>query len=224
MVNAITVLGEFDALLPAAERPEYTEGYEGFFHPIEVSGSSGEASLTYIVRDFDADHFATREQQLRDAAEFLNRRYGTGTVEVEIREQYRNMAEHLRGMDFLRDNAFAAMAACGMEPRVVPVRGGTDGAQLPQLAHWRLQLPWRSRIHSRAQHGAHGRRARAARGPLRGSAGVSARGEGRLAIRRALCRLARVPAALCWQASKPSGLLSRQSTTSPQSRERRHCD
>ena len=130
MVNAITVLGEFDALLPAAERPEHTEGYEGFFHPIEVSGSSGEASLTYIVRDFDADHFAAREQQLRDAAEFLNRRYGTGTVEVEIREQYRNMAEHLRGMDFLRDNAFAAMAACGMEPRVVPVRGGTDGAQL----------------------------------------------------------------------------------------------
>lgn len=130
MVNAITLLCEFDELLPAAERPEHTEGYEGFFHPIEVSGGSGEATLTYIVRDFDAERFAAREQLLRDCAAFLNQRYGDGTVTVEVREQYRNMVEHLRGMDFLRDNALDAMAACGMEPRVVPVRGGTDGAQL----------------------------------------------------------------------------------------------
>ena len=130
MVNAITLLREFDELLPAAERPEHTEGYEGFFHPIEVSGGSGEATLTYIVRDFDAERFAAREQLLRDCAAFLNQRYGVGTVTVEVREQYRNMVEHLRGMDFLRDNALDAMAACGMEPRVVPVRGGTDGAQL----------------------------------------------------------------------------------------------
>lgn len=130
MVNAITLLREFDELLPAAERPEHTEGYEGFFHPIEVSGGSGEATLTYIVRDFDAECFAAREQLLRDCAAFLNQRYGDGTVTVEVREQYRNMVEHLRGMDFLRDNALNAMAACGMEPRVVPVRGGTDGAQL----------------------------------------------------------------------------------------------
>lgn len=130
MVNAITLLREFDELLPAAERPEHTEGYEGFFHPIEVSGGSGEATLTYIVRDFDAERFAAREQLLRDCAAFLNQRYGDGTVTVEVREQYRNMVEHLRGMDFLRDNALDAMTACGMEPRVVPVRGGTDGAQL----------------------------------------------------------------------------------------------
>lgn len=130
MVNAITLLREFDELLPAAERPEHTEGYEGFFHPIEVSGGSGEATLTYIVRDFDAERFAAREQLLRDCVAFLNQRYGDGTVTVEVREQYRNMVERLRGMDFLRDNALDAMAACGMEPRVVPVRGGTDGAQL----------------------------------------------------------------------------------------------
>lgn len=130
MVNAITLLREFDELLPAAERPEHTEGYEGFFHPIEVSGGSGEATLTYIVRDFDAERFAAREQLLRDCAAFLNQRYGDGTVTVEVREQYRNMVERLRGMDFLRDNALDAMAACGVEPRVVPVRGGTDGAQL----------------------------------------------------------------------------------------------
>lgn len=130
MVNAITLLREFDELLPAAERPEHTEGYEGFFHPIEVSGGSGEATLTYIVRDFDAERFAAREQLLRDCAAFLNQRYGDGTVTVEVREQYHNMVERLRGMDFLRDNALDAMAACGMEPRVAPVRGGTDGAQL----------------------------------------------------------------------------------------------
>ena len=130
MVNAITLLREFDELLPAAERPEHTEGYEGFFHPIEVSGGSGEATLTYILRDFDAERFAAREQLLRDCAAFLNQRYGDGTVTVEVREQYRNMVERLRGMDFLRDNALDAMAACGTEPRVVPVRGGTDGAQL----------------------------------------------------------------------------------------------
>lgn len=130
MVNAITLLREFDELLPAAERPEHTEGYEGFFHPIEVSGGSGEATLTYIVRDFDAERFAAREQLLRDCAAFLNQRYGDGTVTVEVREQYRNMVEHLRGMDFLRDNALDAMAACGMASSVVPVRGGTDGAQL----------------------------------------------------------------------------------------------
>lgn len=130
MVNAITVLRQFDELLPAAERPEHTEGHDGFFHALGVEGTAGHATLTYIVRDFDAEKFARREQQLRDAAEFLNRRYGAGAVAVEIREQYRNMAEHLRGLDFLRDNAFAAMRACGMDARAVPVRGGTDGAQL----------------------------------------------------------------------------------------------
>ena len=130
MVNAITVLREFDDLLPANERPEHTEGYEGFFHPIEVGGTALDASCTYIIRDFDAERFSAREQLMQDAAAFLNRRHGEGTVTVEIREQYRNMAEHLRGLDFLRDNAFAAMEACGMDARAVPVRGGTDGAQL----------------------------------------------------------------------------------------------
>ena len=130
MVNAITLLREFDALLPAAERPEHTEGYEGFFHPIEIGGSALEASATYIVRDFDADRFAAREQTLRDIAAFLNGRYGEGSVVVEIREQYRNMAERLRGLDFLRTNAFEAMEECGMDAHAVPVRGGTDGARL----------------------------------------------------------------------------------------------
>ena len=131
MVNAITVLREFDELLPAWERPEHTEGYEGFFHPIEISGTGLDATMTYIVRDFDAERFCAREQLLRDAAEFLNRRHGEGTVTVTIKEQYRNMAERLRGLDFLRDHALAALRACGQPgAHAVPTRGGTDGAQL----------------------------------------------------------------------------------------------
>ena len=130
MVNAISVIHEFDSLLPAAERPEHTEGYEGFFHAIETAGSAGEATITYIVRDFDPTRFAARKQQLQDVAAFLNGRYGEGTVEVSLRDQYRNMVEHMAGMEFLRDNALAAMEACGMDCRVMPVRGGTDGAEL----------------------------------------------------------------------------------------------
>ena len=130
MVNAITVLGEFDALVPATERPEHTEGREGFFHPTDVVGSASEASLTYIVRDFDAQKFAAREQLLRDVADFLNARYGAGTVEVKIRGQYRNMAEHLADKRFLIDNAMQANREAGIEPSIVAVRGGTDGAQL----------------------------------------------------------------------------------------------
>lgn len=130
MVNAITVASEFQRLVPAAERPEHTEGREGFYHPIAISGTASEVTLKYIVRDFDAALFAERERTLRKAAAFLNDRYGAGTVEVTIREEYRNMAERLEGLDFLVDNALEANREAGVEPRVVPVRGGTDGSQL----------------------------------------------------------------------------------------------
>ena len=88
------------------------------------------ATLTYIVRDFDSAKFEARKQLLADCAAFLNARYGEGAIEVEVREQYRNMVEHMDGMDFLRDNAYAAMRAVGLDPVTVPVRGGTDGSQL----------------------------------------------------------------------------------------------
>lgn len=130
MVNAITLAGEFDSLLPAAERPEHTEGREGFYHPIAISGDAREAKLAYIVRDFDAQSFERRQQTLRDVAAFLNGRYGEGTVEVSIRQQYRNMAEQFEGMEFLIDYALEANREVGIEPSVVAVRGGTDGAQL----------------------------------------------------------------------------------------------
>ena len=130
MVNAITVASEFQQLVPTFERPEHTEGREGFYHPTSIQGTSSEATLSYIVRDFDARLFERREQTLRDIAAFLNGRYGEGTVSVSFRQQYRNMAEHFAGREFLVDNALAANREAGIEPWVSPVRGGTDGAQL----------------------------------------------------------------------------------------------
>ena len=130
MVNAITVAAEFDNLVPAFERPEHTEGYEGFYHPIAITGTASEVRLTYIVRDHDGKKFAAREETLKDIAAFLNRRHGEGTVKVTIKEQYRNMADYFDGMDFLVDNALEANREAGIEPHVVAVRGGTDGSQL----------------------------------------------------------------------------------------------
>ena len=130
MVNAITVASEFEQLVPQAERPEHSEGREGFYHPIAIEGSSSEARLTYILRDFDPNDFARREQVMGEVAAFLNERYGEGTVTLSVKEQYRNMAEHFAGKAFLIDNALAANRDAGVEPRIVPVRGGTDGAQL----------------------------------------------------------------------------------------------
>ena len=130
MVNAITVAAEFDSLVPAAERPEHTEGYEGFYHPIAILGTASEVKLTYIVRDHDSKRFAEREETLRTIASFLNGRYGEGTVQVTIKEQYRNMAEYFKGLDFLIETALEANREAGIEPQVVAVRGGTDGSQL----------------------------------------------------------------------------------------------
>lgn len=130
MVNALTVACEFMGLVPGAERPEHTEGREGFYHPMRFEGTADEASFSYILRDFDADGLARREQTLHDIAAFLNGRYGAGTVEVQVKQQYRNMAEHFAGQEFLVEYALAANREVGIEPWVEPVRGGTDGAQL----------------------------------------------------------------------------------------------
>lgn len=131
MVNALTVLREFDEMLPAWERPEHTCGYEGYYHALSMSGSAAEATCTYIVRDFDAQAFAGREQTLRDVAAFLNARYGTSAhVDVDIREEYRNMAEKFDGLGFLIENAAEANRLAGIDAHAAAVRGGTDGAQL----------------------------------------------------------------------------------------------
>lgn len=130
MVNAALVAMEFDALLPAAERPERTENYEGFFHLTHMEGTVSDASLTYIIRDHDAHVFDQRQQTMRHAVKFLNERYGEGTVELDIRIQYRNMAEIVEKCPVTIENARKACAKAGVPELILPVRGGTDGAML----------------------------------------------------------------------------------------------
>lgn len=130
MVNAISLFEEFDAMLPAAERPEHTEGYEGYFHCHDVSGTVDECRASYLVRDFDAARFEERLDLMAAAAAYLEGRHGAGRVSLEVKREYRNMAERLEGSEFLVDCAKAAMESCGVTPLCVPARGGTDGAQL----------------------------------------------------------------------------------------------
>lgn len=131
MVNAITVASEFQQLVPAFERPEHTEGREGFYHPTDIEGTASDVTLSYILRDFDAADFDARKETFRRIAAFLNDRYGEGTVTVSFREQYRNMAEKFGEAEkCLIDYALEANREVGIEPVLVPARGGTDGAQL----------------------------------------------------------------------------------------------
>ncbi|MGI6756257.1 MAG: peptidase T [Atopobiaceae bacterium] len=130
MVNAITLAGEFLELVPKAERPEHTEGYEGFYHPTHIAGSASDLTLQFILRDHDAQKFDHRAEVLRQIAQFLNERYGDGTVEVSVREEYRNMAECFENCKFLITHALDANTEVGLDARCVAVRGGTDGSQL----------------------------------------------------------------------------------------------
>ena len=130
MVNAGNLFCDFNALLPYAQRPEYTEGYEGFYHLEGVSATVDHATARYIVRDHDAAKFQQKLDLIDAAASMLNQRLGEERVTVEIKQQYRNMAEIVRDYPELIDVAKEAYLACGVEPQVLPIRGGTDGAQL----------------------------------------------------------------------------------------------
>ena len=130
MVNASLVATEFIALLPADERPETTEGYEGFFHLTGMQGSCEQARLSYIIRDHDRQRFEQRKRLFASVARQLNDRYGDGTVTVEVKDQYYNMKEKIDPERHVIDLVLKAMQAVGVEPRVEPIRGGTDGAQL----------------------------------------------------------------------------------------------
>jgi tripeptide aminopeptidase len=130
MINAALVAMEFDALLPPQERPEYTAGYEGFFHMMHMTGSVEEATLRYIIRDHDAAKYNSRRELMEKAAEWLNRRYGLGTVTLELKEQYRNMREKIEPVMWVLEMAQEAVEAVGLTPITKPIRGGTDGAQL----------------------------------------------------------------------------------------------
>ena len=130
MVNAALVAMELHGLLPALETPYYTENYEGFYHLEGVSATVDHATARYIVRDHDAAKFQQKLDLIDAAASMLNQRLGEKRVTVEIKQQYRNMAEIVRDYPELIDVAKEAYLACGVEPQVLPIRGGTDGAQL----------------------------------------------------------------------------------------------
>lgn len=130
MVNAAELAHRFHGLLPAAERPEYTSGYEGFYYLEGISGTVEHATSRYIIRDHDADKFQAKIDHLLSAAAFVNEEQGCERVTVEIRHQYRNMAEKVAQYPELIETAKIAFAETGIEPDVIPIRGGTDGAQL----------------------------------------------------------------------------------------------
>jgi len=129
MVNAMHLAMKFASMLPSEQRPEYTEGYEGFFHLTGMNGTVEEASLSYIVRDHDKELFAGRLQLLEDITGFLNKSY-PGAFRLEIKQQYKNMREIVEPQIHIVDLAFKAMEAVGVKPNVKPIRGGTDGSQL----------------------------------------------------------------------------------------------
>lgn len=130
MVNSQTIATEIHQMLPVNERPETTEGYEGFYHLVSVQGNVTTTEMKYFIRDFDRRSFDARAQKLRDIAEEMNKKYGEGKVEVEIVESYYNMREKIEPCMQLIDYAKAAIEHAGITPIVSPVRGGTDGARL----------------------------------------------------------------------------------------------
>ena len=130
MVNAIRVAHEFMALLPGNETPESTEGYEGFYHVVGIEGSVEEATISYIIRDHDRTKFEARKECMQSWGEAINAKYGTGTVTVELKDQYYNMRMQIEPVMHIIDIAFKAMEEAGVTPKVKAIRGGTDGAQL----------------------------------------------------------------------------------------------
>ncbi len=133
MINAALVAMEINGMLPLNETPRDTEGYEGFYHLVHMTGAVDCAKLSYIVRDHDFEKFEERLQTLRLIAEKINETYGAGTVVLTITEQYRNMAEKIKPCFHLIENAKQAIRAVGLEPIIEPVRGGTDGARLSYM-------------------------------------------------------------------------------------------
>lgn len=130
MVNSQTIATEFHQMLPADERPETTEGYEGFYHLNAMSGNVTTTNMKYLIRDFDKENFDKRAEKMQEIAEVLNQKYGEGSVEVKVTESYRNMREKIEPCMELVDMALTAIKNVGLEPVVEPIRGGTDGARL----------------------------------------------------------------------------------------------
>ncbi len=129
MINSIRIANQFITMLPRWETPEHTEGYEGFFHLISVEGSVEQSTLTYIIRDHDRDRFESRKKELMHLSRKINAEF-PGCSTIDIKDQYFNMREKIEPVMHIIDIAQQAMKECDVTPKVVPIRGGTDGAQL----------------------------------------------------------------------------------------------
>lgn len=133
MVNAVKLAMEFLAAIPADEAPEHTEGREGFYHPTSIAGTASKAALEFILRDHDAAILERRKRFIADLAAEINAKYGEGRVVVKTADQYRNMEDKIAETPHLVEAAKAAVRSVGLEPRLVAIRGGTDGANLTQM-------------------------------------------------------------------------------------------
>jgi len=130
MVNSIRVANQFIEMLPRHETPEHTEGYEGFYHLIGIKGDVEQTVLQYIVRDHDRARFEDRKKELTHLVRKINQEFGEGTALIELNDQYYNMREKIEPVMYVVDIAYKAMEQAGVKPKVQPIRGGTDGAQL----------------------------------------------------------------------------------------------
>ena len=130
MINSIRVANRFMAMLPSHETPEHTEGYEGFYHLVGISGEVEQTVVSYIIRDHDRTRFESRKQEIEHLVRKINAEYGEGTATLDLHDQYYNMREKIEPVMHVIDIAFQAMKDAGVEPRVKAIRGGTDGAQL----------------------------------------------------------------------------------------------
>ena len=130
MINAIEVACELNNLIPAVERPQFTEGYEGFYHCIGLNGTVENATISYIIRDHDFEKFEKKKAWMYDTVGMLNNKYGQGVLTLTLKDQYYNMRKMVEPHPQVIDNALAAMREADVEPIVRPIRGGTDGARL----------------------------------------------------------------------------------------------
>lgn len=130
MINSMRIAYQLAVMLPRWETPEHTQGYEGFYHLIGMNGTVEETTLSYIIRDHDKARFESRKRELEHLVRKVNREYGEGTVEIEMRDQYFNMREKIEPVMHIIDLAKSAMKSVGVTPIIKPIRGGTDGARL----------------------------------------------------------------------------------------------
>lgn len=133
MINSLHIAMELNSMLPAIERPEHTEGYEGFIHLMSINGDVEETRLQYIIRDHCRELFEKKKKVLEEAVDFLNAKHGANTVELEVKDSYYNMKEMIEPVMEIIELAKKAMKEAGVTPRITPVRGGTDGARLSYM-------------------------------------------------------------------------------------------